>query len=196
MVTTAVATVTGTAGGTAGGTAATTTATVDPTTACTDRSEMDRRATPGFRCGPPFVDLGVVVALMRILSAWGANHNSKIAGERRGQRNVVMKRSRNASIGNTGAAGSGRRPGCQPHPAIRFSTAGSRATMVTGTSCVAFGPLTTGAAWWSPRNTSTRLSLPYVRTQEIRLLTEYAIDRAYSVRTRLASRQSDSGVLV
>src|SRR4030095_5808877 len=121
------------------------------------------------------------------------NPHLKARGEEgAGQRKVVRKRSRNVSIGHTGAAGLGFRPGSHPHAATRFSTAGSRATMVIGTSCVAFGPLTMEAAWWSPRNTSTRLSLPYVRTQEVRLSTEYVIDRAYSARTRRESFHTDS----
>ena len=82
--------------------------------------------------------------------------------------NAVRKRSRKASIGQTGACGPGCSPSCQPQPEIRSSTAGSRATMVIGTSWLAPSPVTTGAGWWSPRKTSTRLSSPYVCTYEMR----------------------------
>ena len=56
--------------------------------------------------------------------------------------NAPRKRSRNASIGQTGACGSGRRPSCQPHPAIRRITFGSRATTEIGTSWLAPSPVT------------------------------------------------------
>src|SRR6185295_18262402 len=102
---------------------------------------------------------------------------------------------RNDSIGSTGTCGLGRRPSCQPQLFIRFNTAGSFATIVIGTSWVAFCPATIEAAWWSPRNTITRLSLPYFCTQEVRLPTEYATDLANSSRTRPESFQTSSGDL-
>lgn len=58
---------------------------------------------------------------------------------------AVRKRSRNASIRHTGAAGPGRIPSSQPHPAIRASAAGFFDTTVIGTSRVASAPVTSGA---------------------------------------------------
>ena len=68
---------------------------------------------------------------------------------------AVRKRSRKASIGQTGAFDVGRRPGTQPQPAIRRITAGSWAITETGTSWL--DPTVTGLwGWWSPSTTSTR----------------------------------------
>src|SRR6185436_17638103 len=89
---------------------------------------------------------------------------------------AVRNRSRKASIRHTGACGAGRRPSVQPQPEIRSRTAGSCATIVTGTSRLAASPVMIGAGWWSPRNTSTRLSSPLVLTHEIKLSTEYAME--------------------
>ena len=50
------------------------------------------------------------------------------------ERKASKKRSRNASIFQTGASGRGRSPFCQPHPPIRSSTAGSWAMTEIGTS--------------------------------------------------------------
>jgi phosphatidylglycerophosphate synthase len=74
--------------------------------------------------------------------------------------NAVRNRSRKASILQTGAVLPGRMPSAQRQPSIGCSTAGSRATTVTGTSRLAPGPVTTGAGWWSPRSTRTRSSVP------------------------------------
>src|SRR3954451_13492544 len=85
-------------------------------------------------------------------------------------------RSRNASIRHTGLPGPGRSPGVHPHPEIRSSTRGSRATTVTGTSWPAFDPDTTPAGWGSPRKTTTVSRLPWVTRSETRALREYWID--------------------
>jgi hypothetical protein len=74
----------------------------------------------------------------------------------------------------------GVRPSVQPQLAILLKTDLSLATMVIGTSWLAFWPTTTEAGWWSPRKTMTRLSSPYFWTNEIRLSTEYAMDFAYA----------------
>jgi hypothetical protein len=47
--------------------------------------------------------------------------------------NAARKRSRKALIRQTGAWGAGRKPSSQPHPAIRFCTAGSWEMIDTGT---------------------------------------------------------------
>ena len=74
--------------------------------------------------------------------------------------NAVRKRSRNASIRQTGACGLGRKPDCQSHPLIRFSTDGSWEMTEIGTSWFAPCPLTTGNGCSSPTTTSTRFFLP------------------------------------
>src|SRR5829696_3503953 len=93
---------------------------------------------------------------------------------RRAPLNGVMgKRSRNASMGQTGASELGSIPGCQPHGATLVMTSGSCAMIVIGTSRLAPGPLTTAAGWWSPTATTTRLSSAKVSTNEMRVLIEY-----------------------
>jgi ribosomal protection tetracycline resistance protein len=74
--------------------------------------------------------------------------------------NAVRNRSRNDSIGHTGACGPGFRPASHCQPAILSSTAGSFVTIVIGTSWVAPSPVMIEAGWWSPRKISTRSSSP------------------------------------
>ena len=59
--------------------------------------------------------------------------------------NAVRKRSRNVSMGHTGARGVGDMPSCQRHPPIRSNTLGSRAMTEMGTSWLAPSPVTTVA---------------------------------------------------
>ena len=70
----------------------------------------------------------------------GGVHGELVA--RGSESNALRKRSRKALIGQTGACGFGRRPSCQPHPAIRCSTAGSWAMIEIGTSWLAPCPVT------------------------------------------------------
>ncbi len=70
--------------------------------------------------------------------------------------NDVNSRSRIASIGQTGASGSGCSPRCQSQSAIARITAGSCAITVTGTSWPGSSPLTNECGWWSPATISTR----------------------------------------
>src|SRR3954447_18695649 len=96
--------------------------------------------------------------------------------------NADRNRSRNASVGHSGASGPGLRPFCHPQLEICLSTAGSLATIVIGTSRLAPPPVTIGAGWWSPRKTSTVFLVPYFSRNENRAVKEYWTERPYSVR--------------
>lgn len=74
---------------------------------------------------------------------------------------AVRKRSRKAFIFQTGVSCFGCRPSAQFQAAILSRTFGSLATIETGTSRLAWLPLTRAMGWWSPRKISTVFLLPY-----------------------------------
>ena len=100
----------------------------------------------------------------------GSRHLSvvqSVSGARGGRGNgpkAVRNRSRKASIRQTGACGPGLQavlPAPAGDPVQHGRVAGDDRDR---TSRLASSPVTTGAGWWSPRKTSTRLSSPYVCT--------------------------------
>ena len=91
---------------------------------------------------------------------------------------------RKALIGHTGALGLGCRPGFQPQLPICLSTFGSWAMIEIGTSWLELWPLTIGSGWWSPSTTITSFLSSRCFTNEIRVLSEYTIDRPYAACTR------------
>ena len=78
-----------------------------------------------------------------------------------------MNRSRNASIGQTGASATGTRPGVAPQPS-NSATASGWPTTWTGTSHLST-PETYGTGGWSPSTIVSDASDPAVRAIEAKV---------------------------
>jgi phosphatidylglycerophosphate synthase len=86
---------------------------------------------------PGAVAAGAVAAALAAL-VWSFGRDvGRLAAERAEGPKAVRNRSRKASMGHTGTVGAGRSPVFQPQVETWASTAGSRATMLTGTSRLA-----------------------------------------------------------
>jgi phosphatidylglycerophosphate synthase len=86
---------------------------------------------------PGVVAGGAVAAALGAL-IWSFGRDARwLAAVRAEGPKAVRNRSRKASIGHTGTGGAGRSPVLQPQVEAWASTAGSRATMLTGTSRLA-----------------------------------------------------------
>src|SRR5882672_9416206 len=110
---------------------------------------------------------------------------------------AVLKAPRNwlrkASIGSSGAEGPGSSPSCQRQEAICLNTEGSWAMIEIGTSWLAPGRVIGLAGCSSPSRMSTRFGSLSSVTHEVRVCSEYWIDRPKDWRTVLALRQTMSG---
>src|SRR5215472_14917500 len=111
---------------------------------------------------------------------------------------AVLKAPRNwlrkASIGSSGAEGSGSSPSCQCQEAICLNTEGSRATIEIGTAWLAPGRLIGPPGCSSPSRMSTRLGSLSSVTHEVRACIEYWIDLPKAWRSLLALLKMESGV--